>query len=668
MPAGTISGFGGIVPRAGPRFLRENEAQTASNVRLTNGEFIPLRAPLDLNLPAQAVIEALYRMVDASGADYLLTWDRDVDAVRGPIEDDPTYRTYFTGDGEPRVTNLPMAISGTPYPAQWFVLGVTPPLAAPVVSHAGGSGNAVSRAFRYTFVTQWGEESAPSPESPVVTGRVDGSWTVGMPQVAPLNAFTVTGASWALGVATLNVASTFGLRVGEEMGVAGVSPAGFNGTRRKITAVTASSVSFQLGSNPGTFVSGGTITRRAPHNTSGMLKRLYWSETTAAGDRYAMVAEVSAATTSIAVAGNTAAGISLATVGWRMPPADLQGIVALPSGGMAGFRANEVHFTPANVPYAWPYSEALAHDVVGMGVTGSTLIVGTTGSPYSISGLDPQTMQVLQESYPFPCLSKRSFAVLEGQVAYAAPQGLVGAAGARAFQIITRNAYTQEEWRKLMPSTFKAAAHQGKYVTSHQSGETRQVLIIDPVEFASATTANVNAGAFYGDKASGRLYLSLNNEVHEWDANEGVRLIGEWMSKEFLWPYMSNQGVVKVDSMPEMTEAEEAAALAAREAVIASNQAMLDTRTADGWMGGRSLNKNCLGGSRTRMLPPAFFQSCQIQIITDGIVRDTREVIQSEWLRLRAGYKSDHAAYRISGNVRVKMVHFAETVKQSRGV
>lgn len=666
MPAGRITGFSGIVPRAGARILRDNEAQIAANCRFTSGYFVPLRAPLNLNLVTVPTIGSMYRMVDAAGAGFMLAWDRDVDAVRGPVESDPTYRTYFTGAGEPRVTNLALATASTPYPAQWFVLGVTPPVTAPAVSHAGGAGAVVSRSFRYTFVTPWGEESAPSPESAVVSGRVDGTWTVGVPDVAPLNTFTVTGSSWSAGVATLTVASTFGLRVGEETTVAGMNPAGFNGARRRISALTPTSVSFLLAVNPGAFVAGGTIARDAPHNTSGMVKRIYWSETTVSGNRYGQVDECPVATVSRAVPGNTLATNSLVTVGWAMPPTDLKGLVAMPNNFLAGFRANEVWFSQINVPYAWSFSEALAHEVVAIAATGSTLIVGTNGSPYTVSGIDPQSLSVLQESSPFPCVSKRSMVVLEGRVAYASPQGLVGASGPGNFGIITRNVFTEEEWTPLFPQTFFAANYRGRYVTTYCGINGCQMLIFDPSEFASAVTANVKGLVLYGEQATGRLYLTIDNVVHEWDADRGRRLAGEFMSKEFVFPMACNIAVARIEADFAMSPEDAAALIAVRNGVLASNQAILTSLITRGPLNTSALNARRLGGSRTQMVPTLSLDECQFQIITDGVVRDTRDIASSDWIRLRGGYTSDNMTIRIAGNVTVKAVQFAESIKQAR--
>lgn len=69
--------------------------------------------------------------------------------------------------------------------------------------------------------------------------------------------FTVTGATWASNVATVTFNANHCWAVGDTVTIAGISPSGYNGTF-VITAVTATTVSYALGSNPGSYSSGGT--------------------------------------------------------------------------------------------------------------------------------------------------------------------------------------------------------------------------------------------------------------------------------------------------------------------------------------------------------------------------------------------------------------------------
>jgi hypothetical protein len=68
----------------------------------------------------------------------------------------------------------------------------------------------------------------------------------------------VTGASWSAGIATLTFSTSFPFQPGTTVVVSGVSPSGYNGTY-VLTTGGSGSISYAIASNPGAYVSGGTI-------------------------------------------------------------------------------------------------------------------------------------------------------------------------------------------------------------------------------------------------------------------------------------------------------------------------------------------------------------------------------------------------------------------------
>lgn len=68
----------------------------------------------------------------------------------------------------------------------------------------------------------------------------------------------VTGGSWSSGTATLTFATSAVFQVGDTVVVSGVSPSGYNGTY-VLTAVSTTSISYALVSDPGAWTSGGSI-------------------------------------------------------------------------------------------------------------------------------------------------------------------------------------------------------------------------------------------------------------------------------------------------------------------------------------------------------------------------------------------------------------------------
>jgi len=671
MVALRITGFSGSVPRRGARLLDPNQAQVAVNCRLTSGYIGALRAPRLVYSPGVVGVKSIFRITDGL-SDFWLAWAKDVDAVKGPIAGDVTFRTYYTGDNEPRVTNLALAASGVPYPKTFYVLGVFSPKTAPSVTHAGGVGAAVSRAFCYTFVTQWGEESQPSPSSAVVVGKVDGTWTIGATtamDVAPLNSFTVTGGSWAAAVATLNVASTFGLRVGETVDVTGVNPAGYNGTGLKLTAVAAGSISYLLVANPGAWSAGGTITRVAPHNTTGMLKRIYWTETDAAGTTvFRFVKEIAVATTNDTVAGNTVSGEELPSTDWAQPPTDMIGLVSLPNGFLAGFHENELCFSEPYKPYAWPVGYRLTTDfsIVGLGAFLTTVVVGTKGIPYLCTGTDPAQMVLDRVDQPWPCLAKRGIVNMGYGVAFPTSMGLA-LIGSQGSALVTKDLYTEEEWKLLVPESFSSAHYAGRYVASFDSGSgSRQVVIIDRSEFASVVTANSNVVAAHGDPATGKLYVVVDDVIYEWDADPGLRMNADWLSREWVFVQPENLGAAKVDVDFTMTASEIAAAQVSSAAEQALNAALIAALDIDGSINAYSVNGLSLNGSKIKALPSVSWDSLTFQLHVNGALKFSKTITDSKAFRLPAGYKADTAAIRLSGNVTVKAVTVAQSMTELR--
>ncbi|WP_159953047.1 hypothetical protein [Rhizobium sp. 18065] len=144
-----ISAFAGERPLISPRLLPETAATAASNLRLDDGALTPINKPsVTLGSASDVGDQTIY----LHGSDWL-SWSSVVHASPGPVAAD---RLYYTGDGEPK-----MRVAGTIYP-----LALEPPASAPIVTISGtGSGDVVSRTYAWTWVTDFGEESAPSPIS-----------------------------------------------------------------------------------------------------------------------------------------------------------------------------------------------------------------------------------------------------------------------------------------------------------------------------------------------------------------------------------------------------------------------------------------------------------------------------------------------------------------------
>ena len=161
-----IAGFSGLVPRLAKQLLASNQAQIATNCTLTSGDLRPINAPSLVFYPVRdGDIISMFRM-EKDGNEKWLAWSADVDVARSPIAGNSSRRFYYTGDGEPRTSDFELASVwsfSSPSASGCYVLGVTQPVTAPLVTPAEGTGATVTRSYVYTYVTQWGEESNPSP-------------------------------------------------------------------------------------------------------------------------------------------------------------------------------------------------------------------------------------------------------------------------------------------------------------------------------------------------------------------------------------------------------------------------------------------------------------------------------------------------------------------------
>lgn len=157
-------------------------------------------------------------------------------------------------------------------------------------------------------------------------------------------------------------------------------------------------------------------------------------------------------------------GETCPTITWAEPPAGLRGLVGLPNGIMAGFVDNYVAFCDPYHPYAWPveYQVTMEHPIVGLGVFGQSLVVGTQANPSIVSGSDSASMsaQVLDDAQA--CVSARSMVSAGGGVLYASPDGICFASQ-NGVELITAALFAREDWQALQPESIIAAMHEGVY-------------------------------------------------------------------------------------------------------------------------------------------------------------------------------------------------------------
>jgi hypothetical protein len=142
---------------------------------------------------------------------------------------------YINGNSVPSSQTLPISFYLSSQPSFWTTPWGTPPWPATGPDVSGGSGP--------------GGYANPNPAQLCATNTsYDSNYQT---------TYTVTGASWSSGTATLTIGANT-LLGRDSVTVSGVSPSGYNGNFQ-LTGETSTTVSYPLATNPGTYSSGGSL-------------------------------------------------------------------------------------------------------------------------------------------------------------------------------------------------------------------------------------------------------------------------------------------------------------------------------------------------------------------------------------------------------------------------
>ncbi len=147
-------------------------------------------------------------------------------------------------------------------------------------------------------------------------------------------------------------------------------------------------------------------------------------------------------------------GSELASVNWFAPPEGLMGWIAMPNGMIVAFKENELWFCEPYRPHAWPRAYVLVTEfpIVGIGVSGISVVAATEGYPVMANGINPSSMAVEKVKLPEPCLSRGSVLGTGAGVFYVSKNGLVFVAQSGSGANSTESWITRERWAELTPS------------------------------------------------------------------------------------------------------------------------------------------------------------------------------------------------------------------------
>lgn len=230
---------------------------------------------------------------------------------------------------------------------------------------------------------------------------------------------------------------------------------------------------------------------------------------------------------------------AIATKEFDPPPANLRGFTAMPNGIIAAFRGKEICFCEPYQPHAWPgvYALTVTDTIIGLAAFGTTLAVLTTGQPYIVQGMHPESMAMQKMEQPFPCMSKRGIVDMGYSAIYPSTDGLVMVSETGA-QLISEELWTYEQWQALQPTTINAArfGHLYGFTYTPMGGEARHIVLVDPRgKQPGVARSNEQPVALYTHVESGRTYFLASNQrtVRAFDHPSQLHKSYTWRSKPF---------------------------------------------------------------------------------------------------------------------------------------
>jgi hypothetical protein len=248
----------------------------------------------------------------------------------------------------------------------------------------------------------------------------------------------------------------------------------------------------------------------------------------------------------------------LPSADWAPPPADLQGIVALSNGVMAGFFANTLCLSAANFPFAWPVGNQLATDrsIVAIAAIDTTVLVLTDGHPFTAWGSDPAAYSMSKETANQGCVSKRSAATHKRLgVIYASGNGLCYYRGQGQLDLIRAPQggpwFSIEQWQALRPESILGVVHDDRYWFWYDNGGSKGGYVLDLSPGGQGLVAlDFHASAAHVDPATDTLYLVPDfsvypvngaavsaplNVLSQWEGGGGLRPRG-WQREDAVLP------------------------------------------------------------------------------------------------------------------------------------
>ena len=552
------------------------------------------------------------------------------------------------------------------------------------------AGNTIPRAYVYTWMTPWAEESIPSEPTPDVYIKEGQTVTLSsIPTTKPSGKNFIRGVRvyrtivtpagsdyfrlatlWFPtklakvarqgNVATVTLEFPHNFIVDDRFKISGASDSSFNITNGVVTEVVDRNT-FKFAQTAGDVTEKDETAGTLYHDVSEDLDKpaRYWGD----GGNFNFIDDFDGRSLSS----------PLASSNYDPPPKSLIGLTAMQNGILAGFTGNQVYFTEPNRPHAWPERYALSFDanIVGISNIDGYLIVMTDKGVYVISGSDPAIMTSSKVEGPYPCLSKRSIVNMPYGVVYASHAGLIFYNPSSGVDVLTKRVHHWDTWiADLDPSTLVGAFYNNKYFGSHATSSF--IFEIDAEAGSFYTDIRQQFSAAWTDSRTNKFYYTAgtDGEIYEWDAPGQVFSQMEWKSKIIRPPQYFNFGAARIIADFDVPQEEIDAINAYNLSIVPFNIDQWDEHPDLGTMNGFAFNGSMINGdpyTRSRKELPDTF-AVVFQLWANKQLRYQTAVKTRQIFRLPTGFKSDEFELSVSGPARVREIQLAETPTALRSV
>lgn len=242
------------------------------------------------------------------------------------------------------------------------------------------------------------------------------------------------------------------------------------------------------------------------------------------------------------------------------PPANLENIASLPDGVLVGSVGNRLWFSEPWKFHAWNCFMELDDCIKAIKVTRDQIYVATNGHPYIVDVNLPVNPSDFSEDClccrritrlpePAPILCKKSMVETGTGVMWATDMGLAKLMGSE-FRIDTHDFMAEDDWQKWYPHDLKGAYYKGEYfgfnaergfIWATLTGAYSETY---PGENAKFSTLSLTPTAVFKTEQN-QLYMVFNGNIHRWDSSD-TYMPYRWRSRLNIEGGLQNYSAAKV--------------------------------------------------------------------------------------------------------------------------